>query len=150
MQITMGAPTNIHSKKEISISGITWRILLSPMMLGGVPMGVARPPIDAAKAFDSNSTAPKPGARRRPPACASSTDNTDTPIGNIIATVAVLLIHILKPAVASIMPPIRAGAVAVSLTIPEALRETFAFEPGQFLTLRADIGGQDVRLDEAI
>jgi len=43
-----------------------------------------------------------------------------------------------------------AGAVAVSLVIPEPLRETFAFEPGQFLTVRADIGGQDVRRSYSI
>jgi ring-1,2-phenylacetyl-CoA epoxidase subunit PaaE len=43
-----------------------------------------------------------------------------------------------------------AGAVAISLGIPEGLRETFAFEPGQFLTLRADIGGQDVRRSYSI
>ncbi len=43
-----------------------------------------------------------------------------------------------------------AGAVAVSLAVPEALRETFAFEPGQFLTLRANIGGQDVRRSYSI
>jgi len=46
--------------------------------------------------------------------------------------------------------PEAAGAVAVSLAIPETLRETFAFEPGQFLTLRADIGGQDVRRSYSI
>ena len=43
-----------------------------------------------------------------------------------------------------------AGAVAVSLAIPDALRETFAFEPGQFLTLRTEIGGQDVRRSYSI
>jgi len=46
--------------------------------------------------------------------------------------------------------PEAAGAVAVSLAIPDALRETFAFEPGQFLTVRADIGGQDVRRSYSI
>ncbi|TNF61892.1 MAG: 2Fe-2S iron-sulfur cluster binding domain-containing protein, partial [Burkholderiales bacterium] len=46
--------------------------------------------------------------------------------------------------------PEAAGAVAVSLAIPDALRETFSFEPGQFLTLRADIGGQDVRRSYSI
>lgn len=46
--------------------------------------------------------------------------------------------------------PEAAGAVAVSLAIPETLRETFSFEPGQFLTLRADIGGQDVRRSYSI
>lgn len=46
--------------------------------------------------------------------------------------------------------PEAAGAVAVSLSIPEPLREAFAFEPGQFLTLRADIGGHDVRRSYSI
>jgi len=41
--------------------------------------------------------------------------------------------------------PEAAGSVAVSLRIPPELRETYAFEPGQFLTLRTTIGGQDVR-----
>lgn len=36
-------------------------------------------------------------------------------------------------------------AVAVSFAVPEALREEFAFEPGQHLTLRAEIDGEDVR-----
>lgn len=52
--------------------------------------------------------------------------------------------------IVSRVDPEAAGAVAVSLTIPDALRDTFAFEPGQFLTLRADIGGQDVRRSYSI
>ena len=43
-----------------------------------------------------------------------------------------------------------AGAVAVSFHIPEALRATFAFQPGQFLTLRATVDGQDVRRSYSI
>ena len=43
-----------------------------------------------------------------------------------------------------------AGAVAVTLAIPPDLRERFAFTPGQFLTLRADIAGQDVRRSYSI
>jgi ring-1,2-phenylacetyl-CoA epoxidase subunit PaaE len=46
--------------------------------------------------------------------------------------------------------PEAAGAVAVSLAVPDGLRDTFAFEPGQFLTVRADIGGQDVRRSYSI
>jgi ring-1,2-phenylacetyl-CoA epoxidase subunit PaaE len=46
--------------------------------------------------------------------------------------------------------PEAAGAVAISLAIPEPLRETFAFEPGQFLTLRAQIAGQDLRRSYSI
>jgi len=41
--------------------------------------------------------------------------------------------------------PEAAGAVAITFDIPAAQRDTFRFEPGQFLTLRASIGGQDVR-----
>lgn len=46
--------------------------------------------------------------------------------------------------------PEAAGAVAISLAIPEPLRDSFWFEPGQFLTLRATIGGQDVRRSYSI
>lgn len=43
-----------------------------------------------------------------------------------------------------------AGAVAIGLRVPPELRERFAFEPGQFLTLRAHINGQDVRRNYSI
>lgn len=43
-----------------------------------------------------------------------------------------------------------AGAVAITMRIPEELRETFAFEPGQFVTLRAQINGTDVRRSYSI
>ena len=46
--------------------------------------------------------------------------------------------------------PEAAGAVAITFAIPEAERERFAFEPGQFLTLRATIDGQDVRRNYSI
>ena len=46
--------------------------------------------------------------------------------------------------------PEAAGSVAVSLRIPPELRDTFAFEPGQFLTVRASIDGQDVRRSYSI
>ena len=36
-------------------------------------------------------------------------------------------------------------AVAVSFAVPEELREEFAFEPGQHLTVRATLGGEEVR-----
>ena len=39
--------------------------------------------------------------------------------------------------------PEAAGAVAIRLSVPAELRERFAFEPGQFLTLRAKINGQN-------
>ena len=46
--------------------------------------------------------------------------------------------------------PEAAGAVAITFDIPANLREAFAFEPGQFLTLRATINGQDVRRNYSI
>lgn len=46
--------------------------------------------------------------------------------------------------------PEAAGAVAITLAIPPEERAAFAFEPGQFLTLRATIGGQDVRRSYSI
>jgi ring-1,2-phenylacetyl-CoA epoxidase subunit PaaE len=46
--------------------------------------------------------------------------------------------------------PQAAGAVAVTLAIPPALRDTYAFQPGQFLTLRAQINGEAVRRSYSI
>lgn len=43
-----------------------------------------------------------------------------------------------------------AGAVALTLAVPAELQSTFAFEPGQFLTLRAVIAGQEVRRSYSI
>ncbi len=43
-----------------------------------------------------------------------------------------------------------AGAVAIALQVPPELRSQFDFQPGQFLTLRADIGGADVRRSYSI
>jgi len=41
--------------------------------------------------------------------------------------------------------PEAAGSVAITFNVPATMRESFAFEPGQFLTLRATIAGKDVR-----
>jgi ring-1,2-phenylacetyl-CoA epoxidase subunit PaaE len=41
-------------------------------------------------------------------------------------------------------------AVAITFSVPEPLRESFRFEPGQHLTLRATIDGQDVRRSYSI
>lgn len=46
--------------------------------------------------------------------------------------------------------PEAAGSMAIAFAIPEALRDTFRFDPGQFLTLRARIDGQDVRRSYSI
>ena len=46
--------------------------------------------------------------------------------------------------------PEAAGSVAITFDIPASLGEAFAFEPGQFLTLRATVNGQDVRRNYSI
>jgi ring-1,2-phenylacetyl-CoA epoxidase subunit PaaE len=46
--------------------------------------------------------------------------------------------------------PEAAGAVAITLAVPPERRQAFAFEPGQYLTLRARIEGQDVRRSYSI
>jgi ring-1,2-phenylacetyl-CoA epoxidase subunit PaaE len=46
--------------------------------------------------------------------------------------------------------PEAAGSVAITFDIPPAQREAFAFEPGQFLTVRAQVNGQDVRRNYSI
>ena len=46
--------------------------------------------------------------------------------------------------------PEAAGAVAITLQVPEALRSGFNFKAGQFLTLRATIDGNDVRRSYSI
>jgi ring-1,2-phenylacetyl-CoA epoxidase subunit PaaE len=46
--------------------------------------------------------------------------------------------------------PEAAGAVAITFAIPPEQRAAFAFEPGQFLTVRATIAGQDVRRSYSI
>lgn len=46
--------------------------------------------------------------------------------------------------------PEAGGAVAITLAVPESQRSRFAFEPGQFLTLRARIDGEEVRRSYSI
>jgi len=46
--------------------------------------------------------------------------------------------------IADIVPE-TAEAKSIRFDVPEALRDTFAFRPGQHLTLKADIDGEDVR-----
>jgi ring-1,2-phenylacetyl-CoA epoxidase subunit PaaE len=41
--------------------------------------------------------------------------------------------------------PEAAGSVAITFDIPVAVRDTFNFQPGQFLTLRAKVDGQELR-----
>lgn len=46
--------------------------------------------------------------------------------------------------------PEAAGSIAVTFDVPPAERATFQFEPGQYLTLRAMVDGQDVRRSYSI
>ena len=46
--------------------------------------------------------------------------------------------------------PEAAGSVAITFDIPSESLKKFHFEPGQFLTLRADVNGQDVRRNYSI
>jgi ring-1,2-phenylacetyl-CoA epoxidase subunit PaaE len=46
--------------------------------------------------------------------------------------------------------PEAAGSVAITLAVPPEQREAFAFMPGQFLTVRAQINGQDLRRSYSI
>jgi len=41
-------------------------------------------------------------------------------------------------------------AIAITFDVPEAMRELFRFEPGQHVTLRTDIDGEDVRRSYSI
>ncbi len=43
-----------------------------------------------------------------------------------------------------------ADALVVGLGVPDALRAAFAFTPGQYLTLRADVNGEDLRRSYSI
>ncbi len=46
--------------------------------------------------------------------------------------------------------PEAAGSVAVTFEVPPPLRETFRFEPGQYLTLRARLDGEELRRNYSI
>ncbi|MBI5277511.1 MAG: phenylacetate-CoA oxygenase/reductase subunit PaaK [Burkholderiales bacterium] len=46
--------------------------------------------------------------------------------------------------------PDAAGSAAITFQVPQDLRREFDFKPGQFLTLRATIDGQDVRRNYSI
>ena len=46
--------------------------------------------------------------------------------------------------------PEAAGSVAITFAVPDDLQESFNFQPGQFLTLRTTIDGQDVRRNYSI
>src|SRR5687768_13372157 len=117
---TMGTPTNIHPVNDTLMPAVV-RSRPTPIRFGGVPTGVPMPPIVAAndvtsiiaiayrwkwvspfsvlagphpRSLSLGGFAPRSGRGRlrSPP----SSDNTASPSGNIIAVVAVLLIHIDK------------------------------------------------------
>lgn len=46
--------------------------------------------------------------------------------------------------------PQTAGGIALKFDVPEALQADFAFAPGQYLTLRSTINGQDIRRSYSI
>jgi len=46
--------------------------------------------------------------------------------------------------------PDAAGSAAITLAVPDTLRDAFAFQPGQFLTLRATIEGEETRRSYSI
>lgn len=50
----------------------------------------------------------------------------------------------------SSISPEAAGSVAIALSVPDALLESFDFQPGQYLTLRSKIDGADVRRSYSI
>lgn len=54
------------------------------------------------------------------------------------------------PLVVKRVSPEAAGAVAISFAIPPGLRDLYHFTPGQFLTLKAQINGEQVRRSYSI
>ena len=60
-----------------------------------------------------------------------------------------MAIHFHPLTVARITPD-AAGSAAITLAVPPALRALFDFQPGQFLTLRCEIDGQETRRSYSI
>lgn len=54
------------------------------------------------------------------------------------------------PLTVSQVTPEAAGSVAIAFNVPTELHDTFDFQPGQYLTLRAQINGADVRRSYSI
>jgi len=54
------------------------------------------------------------------------------------------------PLTVSKVTPDAAGSAAITLAVPPGLRAIFDFQPGQFLTLRSVIGGQETRRSYSI
>ena len=123
MMMEKGNPIVIHFKKEISV---LYSFSKSPINteLGGVPITVAIPPALAEKAMPSITLSAKFWSFLVKPS--SSLINklmTERAMGNITTVLAVLLIHMLKVAVAIIKPKITLlGVVPVSLMMLSAIR----------------------------
>ena len=94
-----GTPTANHSAKPMSNPKRSEATPASAA-LGGVPTKVAIPPTLAAYAMPRMSARPQ----RIAPPRSSSSPRTAVAMGNIMSVVAVLLIHMLNSAVASIKP----------------------------------------------
>ncbi len=92
--VTTGTPIAIHEKKEIRTPAI-FSSMPMPIRFGGVPTGVPMPPIDGPNDVISIMASAK---RRTSAGCVVAVRircaTIDSPMGNIIAVVAVLLIHI--------------------------------------------------------
>ena len=89
---TIGTPMAIHEKNEIRCPTI-FSSMPMPIRFGGVPTGVPMPPIDGPNDVISIIAS----VRRTCALFADVRDRCamiDNPIGNIMAVVAVLLIHI--------------------------------------------------------
>ena len=116
-------PISIHLRKEICIS---YSCSINPVMtiLGGVPMMVATPPTLAEKAMPSIKQSAKfLSFLVNPSASLINNSITERAMGSITTVVAVLLIHILKEAVANMNPRITlSGVVPVRRIIFNAMR----------------------------
>lgn len=58
--------------------------------------------------------------------------------------------HSFHPLTISHVEPLTSQAVAISFSVPEELGQTFAFTPGQYLTLRTEMDGEEVRRSYSI
>ncbi|MFK7755096.1 MAG: 2Fe-2S iron-sulfur cluster-binding protein [Sedimentitalea sp.] len=54
------------------------------------------------------------------------------------------------PLALAAVTPLTSDSVALSFDVPDDLRDAFAFRPGQYLTLRAEVNGQEVRRSYSI
>ena len=125
---TSGSPNFIHWAKPISMPFCSKNP--TRKTFGGVPTIVPTPPILAAYAMPSikqtakldDFTATCPSSSPAPLLLANSV-TTLRPMGSIITVVAVLLIHMLRKAVAIMNPPtMRSGRVPTTSTVSKAIR----------------------------